>query len=329
MSKFYSQIGLTYNDIGIVPSLGKVKSRSEIPLEGYRIVVAGMSSIIGEEFLKAWARVPKEYRPTLHIPRDKNSIKHLKLISEWGLQDWVFVGVGLNTIDIEDFALENGYTKILIDIAFGGLPQLKDTISRIRIKFGNKAIICTGSISTEEQANYLDDLGVDIFRANIGSGNVCSTKYQSGIFVGSATELRNVYEYIEGREDRLLLADGGIHHCGDFVKAFLLGASYVQSGFVFTKCKEAQMHIDGSHLYYGESSKKLGLRAGKTQYDESLRENIKSDNLFSLQEILEKIWGGIRSGLSYSGFSSLDEAIGNGEFIILNTPLDNCDSWNI
>ena len=89
------------------------------------IVGAGMSSIIGEEFLKEWAQLPKEIRCSIHIPRDKNSIKHLNMIAEWGLQDWIWVGVGLNTPEIEDVAMKLGYKNILVDIAFGGLPNLE------------------------------------------------------------------------------------------------------------------------------------------------------------------------------------------------------------
>jgi len=36
-----------------------------------------------------------------------------------------------------------------------------------------------------------------------------------------------------------------------------------------------------------------------------------------------ELWGGIRSGISYLGFSSLKEAIGQGEFCILRTPLED------
>ena len=34
-----------------------------------------------------------------------------------------------------------------------------------------------------------------------------------------------------------------------------------------------------------------------------------------------KIWGGIRSAISYQGYDSVKNAIGNGEFVILKTPL--------
>ena len=322
MATFLKEEGLTYDNISIVPSLGIVESRSQIGIEGFRVIVAGMSSIIGEDFLKEWAALPKEIRPMIHLVRDKNSIKHLKMIAEWGLQDWIFVGVGLNTPEIEDEAAKLDYKNILIDIAFGGLPQLKKTISRIRIKFGDEAQICTGSISTQEQAAYLDKLGVNILRGGVATGYCCSTRYQAGVYVGAVTEIINLNKYKEG-SDLEIIADGGFKYPCDIAKAFLLGADYIMSGSIFTKCKSAQMHIDGSEEYFGMSNHIKGLGKGDS-YDESFtRKQEKNQKLFSLQYILERIWNGVKSTVSYSGFNSISNAIGGGNFIILRTPIAN------
>lgn len=323
MASFVNYKGLNYDNIGIVPNLGRVNSRSEIKLEGYRIIVAGMSSIIGEEFLKEWAQLPKEIRCSIHIPRDKNSIKHLNMIAEWGLQDWIWVGVGLNTPEIEDVAMKLGYKNILVDIAFGGLPNLEKVYNRLRVKFGDESKIVTGSIATEEQAHYLANIGFNGVRTGVAGGGVCATKYVSGVHIGVVSELINVYEYVNGT-DTFILSDSGYKYPGDFAKSFLLGASYCMSGSVFTKCKSAQMHIDGTHEYVGMSNKNKGVRAGETKYDESLVKTVK-DNTKSLYDILFEIWGGIRSAISYSGFSTLEESIGNGEFCIFQTPLKEID----
>lgn len=321
MATIVNYKGLGYNDIGIIPSLGQVLSRTQIQLEGWRIVVSGMSSIIGEEFIKEWIKLPRELRCSLHIPRDKNSIKHLNLIAEAGLQEWVWVGVGLNTKEIEDEALKLGYKNILIDVAFGGVPQLNLTINRIKSKFPDSVQICTGSISTQEGAAALDRAGVDVFRVGIGtSSSICSTSRVAGVFLGIATEILNVYQYTEGTE-RVVLADGGAMTSADYAKAFLLGADYVMGGYCFTKCKSAQMHIDGSHEYYGMSNPIKGLGT-KSEFNESfVRKQDKNQKLFSLYDLLMIIWSGIRSGVSYSGYSSVSEAIGKGEFVELKTSL--------
>lgn len=316
--------GLNYNDVSIVPSLGRVQSRNEIPIEGYRIIIAGMSSIIGDAFLKEWMELPKDIRPLIHIPRDKNAIKNLKIIAENKLQDWVIVGLGINTPEIEDSAVKLGYSNILLDVAHGGLPQLNKVYNRLRSKFGNEANLICGSVSTEQQISYLDNMGWDSIRLGVGTGEVCSTKYVAGVHIGAFSEILNARSYF-GNSDTNIIADGGFYQICDFAKAFLAGADFCMSGYIFTKCKNAQLHIDGTEEYYGMSSSEKGVRKGQTKYDESFTKKQSNVTLYSLYDLLWKIWGGIRSTVSYSGYSSLSEAINNGEFVILKTPLPKVD----
>ena len=317
--------GLVYNDVSIVPSLGKVNSRGEIPFEGYRIIVAGMSSIIGMEFLKEWMALPQEIRPLIHLQRDGKAIEHLKFLAENNMQDWVIAGIGLNTPEIEKTALELGYKNILLDIAHGGLPGLDKVYNRLRAEFGEDANLICGCVSTEEQISYLDNMGWDTIRMNIGSGNGCATRYVAGVAIGAFTEILNAHSYFGDEPSANIIADGGFYNICDFGKAFLAGAHFCMSGFVFTKCKSAQLHIDGTNEYYGMSSCKKGVRGGQTKYDESLTKKVSDKNLYSLYDLLMKIWGGIRSAVSYSGYETLEEAIGNGEFCILKTPIQNVD----
>lgn len=317
--------GLSYNDVSLVASIGKVSSRTQIPIEGYRIIVAGMSSIIGMEFLKEWMALPQEIRPLIHLQRDGKAIEHLKFLAENNMQDWVIAGIGLNTPEIEKTALELGYKNILLDIAHGGLPGLDKVYNRLRAEFGEDANLICGCVSTEEQISYLDNMGWDTIRMNIGSGNGCATRYVAGVAIGAFTEILNAHSYFGDEPSANIIADGGFYNICDFGKAFLAGAHFCMSGFVFTKCKSAQLHIDGTNEYYGMSSCKKGVRGGQTKYDESLTKKVSDQNLYSLYDLLMKIWGGIRSAVSYSGYKTLEEAIGNGEFCILKTPIQNVD----
>lgn len=312
--------GLGYNDVSIVPSLGHVQSRNEIKIEGYRIIIAGMSSVLSEALLKEWMELPSDIRPLIHIPRDKNAIKNLKNIAENNLQDWILVGLGINTPEIEDLAVKLGYKNILLDVAHGGLPQLNKVYNRLRSKFGEDANLICGSVSTEEQISYLDNMGWDSIRLGVGTGEVCSTKYVAGVHVGAFSEILNARSYF-GDSEANIIADGGFYHICDFSKALLAGADFCMSGYVFTKCKNAQLHLDGTNEYFGMSSAEKGVRKGETKYDESFTKKQSDENLYSLYDLLWKIWGGIRSAVSYSGFTSVSEAINNGEFVILKTPL--------
>ena len=317
--------GLGYNDVSLIPSLGRVESREDIKIEGFRIIVAGMSSILCEEFLKEWMELPQELRPLIHIPRDENAISHLTFLAENNMQDWILVGIGLNTPEIEDLALKLGFKNILVDIAHGGLPQLGKVYNRLRAKFGEGSNLICGCVSTEEQFAYLDNMGWDTLRLGVGTGEVCSTRYTAGVYVGAFTEILNARSYFGDKPSVNVIADGGFYQICDFSKAFLAGAHFCMSGFVFTKCKNAKLNLDKTGEYYGMSSATKGVRKGKTKYDESFTKKQSPKQLYSLYDLLWKIWGGIRSALSYQGFDNLETAIGNGEFVILKTPLPKID----
>ena len=166
-------------------------------------------------------------------------------------------------------------------------------------------------------------MGWDTIRMNIGSGNACATRYVAGVAIGAFSEILNANSFFGNNPSANIIADGGFYNICDFGKAYLAGAHFCMSGFVFTKCKSAQLHIDNTREYYGMSSSKKGVRGGQTNYDESLVNTISDENLYSLYDLLMKIWGGIRSAVSYSGFETLTSAIGNGEFCVLQTPNKN------
>lgn len=313
---------LDWDDVNILAQEGKVKSRSEVPIEGRRIVVSGMTSIIGPSFIKAVAELPEEYQPTLHIVRDIFQKDNLKLCKELGLKN-IFVGVGFSTTQEDfDYFKELDYTDLLLDIANGYLPQLKDLLPKI---LNQGFVVCTGSVHTVEGVEYLASLGVKIIRVGIAKGSVCITKVATGVTRGTFTEIYELSPYANIK-DKVILADGGIKSPADFVKAFLTGADYVMAGRPFVEALECRMHQmekeraipNSNHIlpksvYFGQASEWGKVSMGKTpDHIEGKLDPVKATKY--LKEIITTIWDGIRSGVSYSGYKTLTEAIGNGVF---------------
>ena len=130
---------------------------------------------------------------------------------------------------------------------------------------------------------------------------------------------------------RVILADGGIANSGSAMKAFLAGASMIMSGRLFVEAEECRMHQPKeermvgkyelpAHNYFGMASQwgKVSMNGGVLT-----QENIEGKVDFihpteKLQYILESIWEGIRSGVSYSGYKTLTDAIGNGVFELVH-----------
>lgn len=351
MAQFLKTSSLSYKDVNLIAQPSVVSSRKEIPIEMNRIVVSAMTSIIGPSFIKAIAELPEELQPTLHIPRDIFKTENLHLASTLGLKR-IFVGVGLKEdSNYEDKAIHAGYKTAFIDIANGYLPQIPERIKQLKEK-GFESIIC-GSVHTSEGARLLALSGVTVVRLGIAPGSVCITKDSTGFTRGTIAEIVEVANYknyladARGSEPFLIMADGGLKSPSDYVKAFLAGADYCMGGRIFTEAFECRMHTGTSvasneRSYQGSASGHgLGGLLATPDHKEfpintyfgmasnwgKIAMGNPSDNIegtcsiikpqFYLKDIIETLWSGIASGVSYSGYNTLNNAIGNGIFEII------------
>lgn len=307
---------LNYSDVNLIAQPGKVASRRGIPIEGKRIVVSAMSSIVGVEFIKAVGALPDDLQPTIHIPRVTNIEELLQTAKDSGCKN-IFVGVGISTPDIEDLAEKYGFKDVLLDVANGYAPNVIEAVGRLSKRFDN---VIVGSVHTQEGMKNLVDAGATIVRSGIGPGSVCITKDSTGYTRGTFTE---IVDLGAGKEkfSTQLLADGGFRGTSDLVKAYLAGADYIMGGRIFVDAAEAELRVTEDEelkdVYYGMASAFGKRRMGKkVEYVEGKLDRLSRDNVKPLKEILETIWQGIQSGVSYSGYATLEEAIGNGVFEI-------------
>jgi len=318
------KISYDYSDVNLIAQQSAVHSRGEIPNEGRKIVVSAMTSIIGPSFIEAVARIPQNIRPTLHIPRDKFAIANLELAWKLGLINHTFVGVGVNTPKIEEAARKYGFHTVLLDVANGYSPLIIDKAKKLQDEFN----VITGSVHTVEGVSTLIDIAdVYMIRTGIAPGSVCMTADSTGFTRGTFTEVSELSEFLDSQfgGQVKLVADGGFKCPGDLVKSFLAGADYCMSGRLFVNAYECRMHqpVESEELgefpqglYFGMASEygqmAMGKERGTLGHIEGTVQCVIAK--YSLEDIINTIWDGIRSGISYSGYSSLSDAIGNGVF---------------
>lgn len=154
--------------------------------------------------------------------------------------------------------------------------------------------------------------------------SACATSDNAGINRGQITELMEcsgIESYKRNEENCFLVSDGGIKNSGYALKAFGAGASYVLMGSYFSKAREAETNIKGEHSYFGCASEKQNKLAGLDKHSEGKENKINKEDLKSLSYLVKELWGGISSGISYSGYASLSEFIGNGIFEIKQNSL--------
>lgn len=159
--------------------------------------------------------------------------------------------------------IKAGADALLIDSSQGGTGYAVRRLRQIRDLAPNLPIIA-GNTVTVGQTAPLIAAGANAIRVGMGPGSICITQDQYGLgrAQGSA-----VYE-LGLHAGSPVIADGGIRHIGDMVKALALGATAVMVGRYVAGCDETPSPVVEHHgrrykLYRGMGS--LGaMRARKS-----------------------------------------------------------------
>jgi IMP dehydrogenase len=143
---------------------------------------------------------------------------------------------------------------------------------------------------------------------------VCSTRIKTGFGVPNLTAIRQCC-----RVDRSIVADGGIRTPGDMVKAIAFGADFAMVGSIFAGTRPTpgpvltRKRADGSLLkvksYRGMASREVqeDYHGGMAEWKTA--EGICTEVAYREDEdhIVADIIGGLRSGLTYGGASTIRE----------------------
>jgi GMP reductase len=319
-----------YDDVNLIAHPTQLKSRKEVPEEKWRIMVSPMQSIIGQIF----ANKALDLGLSVCLHRfDSTITERLTLISNVFMnmkdpntqKERVWVSVGLNDFDNIKDILEYGVENIIVDVANGYLASVRDFARDICKKSGNKIKkIMLGNIHSYTvlpQYNILQEkIGIPLYyRCGIASGSVCNTKGMTGYNRGQITEIDDCVGWSIGNNENLVcVADGGIKDPSCAAKAFGAGAEYIMMGGYFAHAKEAQHVIDELYKFWGGASEfqQIMSKGVADRHSEGKEKDIHPDNLLSLEKLVDDLWGGISSAVSYSGYDSLTKFIGNATFEI-------------
>lgn len=326
MPTFTNKESLYYNDVNLLgrPAPSHIKSRSQVPDEKWRIIVSPMQAIQGEEFI---------------IEAAKNGISiflHRFLGLEWQLkmynlfykyrsgENFCCAATGLKDFKTNlAFFYRNEIRNAGIEIANGflDLTEFYNLIGEYSYGFERFYV---GNVNTQDGIFHLekfkDICGELIIRVGVGGGSPCSSSDVCSINRGNITEIIECSEVC--RDNVRIVADGGISKPGFAAKAFAAGADYIMLGGYFSKALEAETNLTGCGLYWGGASEKqLELLGQTNKHSEGKVLSIDKTQLKPLNKLVSDLWGGLASYVTYSGYSSLKETIGNGLFEIKNNSL--------
>lgn len=242
--------------------------------------------------------------------------------------------------------VEAGVDVIVVDSAHGHSEKVITTLKHIKDNYDVDVI--AGNVATEDGAKALIDAGADALRVGMGPGAICTTRVVSGMGVPQLTAILDTARAAKGRKVAVI-ADGGITHSGDIVKALAAGASCVMLGRMFAACKESPGKIvmlkpnevpdrfrsilDGSEDYCFKEYRGMGSIAamkqgiGVSSEDEFHGKSFQSDTLIAegveglvpcsgtVKELVDQMIGGVISGMYYVGSKTINELWKTAEFM--------------
>jgi IMP dehydrogenase len=259
----------------------------------------------------------------MHAERNPNAVK-----DEFGrLRVGAAIGPGPDRIERSEALVAADVDVIVVDTAHGHSLGVIEAVRDTKKRFPKVEVIA-GNVATADGTRALIDAGADAVKVGIGPGSICTTRVVAGVGVPQITAIADCAREAD-KSDIPILADGGIKFSGDMSKAIAAGASSVMIGSLFAGTDEAPGELV---LYQGRSYKayrgmgSLGaMRKGsKDRYgqggaadDKLVPEGIEGRVPYrgSLPSILYQLVGGLRSGMGYTGCTSIQELRAKARFV--------------
>jgi IMP dehydrogenase/GMP reductase len=205
--------------------------------------------------------------------------------------------------------VEAGADFLCVDVAHAHLEDALDVVDEVSKAFPDTDIMA-GNVATKQGALDLVEAGADSVKVGIGPGSHCSTREATGVGIPQFTAIQDVHEARMWSDDEFtIVADGGIQTSGDIVKALMAGADTVMIGGLLGETYASP----GDSAVWGMASKRgkeNGNMDGHIEGVESYGSREKT-----VEEVIENLMSGVRSGLSYCGGHSIKEARQNAEFV--------------
>lgn len=250
------------------------------------------------------------------------------------LDNFNFVTVGKDSInylkELNDIGVfSNNKFGIAIDYANGYMESMLKNIENIRKEFPN-VVIMAGNIATPDIIRDYDMAGVDIIKCGIGSGASCLTRKHTAIGIPQLTAIMDCQEEAD-RYGLMVCSDGGITEIGDFSKALAV-ADFAMAGSMFGAHDESDGYLytqDDKRYYtiYGMASfTALEKLYGSEKLKESHRTSEGRTSVIEgrgpINNTFNKIFGGIRSTMSYTNSHNIIDLQKNVTFIEVRETLN-------
>lgn len=228
----------------------------------------------------------------------------LNFVAKANLENWrvvsISIGIKDGDLNILKRIKNSGFRVdyITIDVALSYTDSVKRIIDTVKSNFPNTFLI-VGNGAIGEWIEFLDQLGVDCAKVGIGVSKSCRTRQFTGFGSTTVTSLIECVEAAKNRKIKIM-SDGGLTvengevWIGDIAKAIALGADFLMSGALFSRCIDSPSVISG---YFGNASE----RAKNSRKNiEGTTVKIETNGL-TIKEMMGLVEDSLRSSCSYAG----------------------------
>jgi len=313
---------LSFDDVLLVPRYSDIKSRKEVDtsnsLDDKRSFNLPIISSPMDTITEANMATAMHQAGGFGIVHRYNSIEEQAIVlSEIAGTRAAAIGMTGDYIERALYLYNTCNVDILcIDVAHGHHIMMERCIKSLKDRLSNDVHIMAGNVATLEAFDDLALWGADSIRVGIGGGSICSTRLVSGHGVPT---LQSILDCTKTSHGAKIIADGGIKTSGDIVKAYAAGADFVMVGSLLSGTKETP-----GEVFSNADGKKYkvyrGMASSAAQNDwrakSSTPEGVSTTVPYKgkVQNILDDLRGGIKSGFSYSGARNIVEFQNKCEF---------------
>jgi len=319
---------LTYDDVLLVPQYSDIKSRREVSIASVLRgngpttklslpIISSPMDTISEEGMG----VAMWQSGGLAVVHRYNTIEEQVsildgIIIKAGCNAAAAIGTSGDYLDRATALYDAGVRILCVDVAHGHHILMKEALSELREVFADAVHIIAGNVATLEGYNDLVDWGADSVRCNIGGGSICSTRVQTGHGVPG---LQTIIDCAKSERGAPIIADGGIRNAGDIVKALAAGADFVMLGSLLAGTDETPGDVINTRRgkfksYRGMASKDAQVEwRGRASSLEGVATTVRCKG--PVEDVLEDLSRGIRSGFSYSGARTLTQLQAKARFV--------------
>ena len=326
-------VGLTYDDVLLMPRHCEITSRT-IPNLGTRLtknkkmslpfIAANMDTVSEFEMANKMAELGGHAILHRFMSTEEQVIMVKKLLELRGkhndLHVSASVGVKEEGMRRADALADAGIEILTLDIAHGDSVMMLETLEYIKKTHPHIDVIA-GNVAMPDGVARFINAGADAVKVGIGPGSMCTTRIITGCGVPQLTAVSLCVQEAR-KHDIPVIADGGIKTSGDIVKAFAAGAETVMLGSMLAGTLETPGELKGGmKKYRGMASKDAqvswrgDMQKGMAPEGESRMIPCKG----SVENVIQELSGGVRSGMTYLNARSLADINSNALFMEMST----------